>query len=403
MKRWLGILFLTAVVAAGVFLATRRGGPPEVPFAKVKRERLVSVLATNGKVEPQAPAAVRSERDGVLEKVAVNRGDTVSAGQVLATLDAREARSELAAAESRVASAQAELANFERGGRSAEIAEIEGSIARFEADRQKARKDLEVSRRLVEKKAAPASEVTELEDRLAKIGVEIESLNRRRKALVSESDRSAAQARLAEGRASVELARKRIELATLRASQAGTVYNLPVRPGAFVRAGDLIAEIGRLDRLKVIVYVDEPELGRVRAGLPVRVTWDAAPSQSWSGVVDKLPTQVVALGTRQVGEVITLVENPARDLPPGANVNAEIQAEVVENALTVPKEALRREGSDFGVLVLEGGKLGWRKVRVGATSATRAAIVEGLQDQDAVALPVEADVTPGMDVKAVFP
>ncbi|MCC7157570.1 MAG: efflux RND transporter periplasmic adaptor subunit [Bryobacterales bacterium] len=403
MKRWLAILFLLAVVLAGVILATRRPGPPEIPFAKVKRERLVSSLATNGKVEPLESSTVRSERDGVLEKVMVSRGESVSAGQVLATLDAREARSELAAAESRVAAAQAELANFERGGRSVELAEIDGSIARFEVDRRKTMRDLETSRRLVEKKAAPASEAQDLEDRLAKINVEIDALARKRKSLAPETDRAAAQARLADARAAVELARKRIDLATIRTPLAGVVFNLPVRPGSFVHAGDLIAEIGRLERLKVIVYVDEPELGRIRAGLPVKVTWDAAPSQTWTGVVDKLPTQVVALGTRQVGEVITLVENPERDLPPGANINAEIQTDVVENALTVPKEALRREGGDFGVFVAGGGKLAWRKVRVGASSATRAAILEGLSEGDAVALPVETDVKPGMEVKAVFP
>jgi len=403
MKRWLVILFLLAAAVAGVIMATRRGGPPEIPFAKVKRERLVSSLATNGKVEPLDSSTVRSEREGVLEKVAVSRGEQVSAGQVLATLDARDARSELAAAESRVAAAQAELANLERGGRTAELAEIDGSISRFEVDRRKTMRDLETSRRLVEKKAAPAAEVLDLEDRLAKINVEIEALARKRKSLVSETDRAAAQARLADARAAVELARKRIDRATIRTPLSGLVFNLPVRPGSFVHAGDLIAEVGRLERLKVIVYVDEPELGRIRAGLPVKVTWDAAPSHAWTGVVDKLPTQVVALGTRQVGEVITLVENPERDLPPGANINAEIQTDVVENALTVPKEALRREGGDFGVFVADGGKLAWRKVRVGASSATRAAILEGLSEGDAVALPVETDVKPGMEVKAVFP
>lgn len=403
MKRWWLILFLLVIASGGVFLATRRGGPPEIPFAQVRRERLVSLLATNGKVEPLEAATARAEREGILEKVLVNRGDTVTAGNALATLDARDARSELAAAASRVAAAQADLANFERGGRTPELAEIDGSLSRYESDRRKITKDLEVSRRLVAKKAAPASEVSELEDRLVRVNVEIEALNRKRKSLVSDSDKTAALARLADARAAVTLASQRIALATIRAPQSGTVFNLPVRPGSFVHVGDLIAEIGRLERLKVVVYVDEPELGRIRAGLPVAVTWDASPSHKWAGVVDKLPTQVVPLGTRQVGEVITLVENPGRDLPPGANINAEIQTEVVDNALTVPKEVLRRENSDFGVFVLEANKLAWRKVRVGASSATRAAVLEGLHDNDAVALPVERDLKQGMEVKPVFP
>jgi hypothetical protein len=44
-----------------------------------------------------------------------------------------------------------------------------------------------------------------------------------------------------------------------------------------------------------------------------------------------------------VGQVICVIENPNRDLLPGTNVTAEIRAESVQNALTIPREAIRRE------------------------------------------------------------
>jgi len=54
-----------------------------------------------------------------------------------------------------------------------------------------------------------------------------------------------------------------------------------------VNVGDTAANVGRLDRLRVRVYVDEPELGRVAEGQPVTITWDALPGSSgagrWSG------------------------------------------------------------------------------------------------------------------------
>ena len=78
--------------------------------------------------------------------------------------------------------------------------------------------------------------------------------------------------------------------------------------------------IGKLERVRVNVYVDEPDLGRVTRGLPVSIAWDALPGRSWKGEVDKTPTQVEALGSRQVGQVICVIENPNRDLLPGTNV-----------------------------------------------------------------------------------
>ena len=89
----------------------------------------------------------------------------------------------------------------------------------------------------------------------------------------------------------------------VRAPIAGTVYQFDLKPGAYLNAGDLVASIGQLDRVRVKVFVDEPDLGRVKRGMPVGITWDAMPGRQWKGVVDKTPTQIVALGTRQVGEV----------------------------------------------------------------------------------------------------
>ncbi len=45
-------------------------------------------------------------------------------------------------------------------------------------------------------------------------------------------------------------------------------------------------------------------------------TWEALPGHRWKGEVDKLPTQVVPLGARQVGEVGRAIENPIRDSLP---------------------------------------------------------------------------------------
>src|SRR5207253_3167686 len=99
-------------------------------------------------------------------------------------------------------------------------------------------------------------------------------------------------------------------------------------------------------------YVDEPELGRVAPAEAVRITWDALPGKEWSGTVEKRPSEVISLGTRQVGEVLCTIANPERLLVPGTNVNAFILTEVVPNALTIAKAAVRRD-SGVGVYVLD--------------------------------------------------
>ena len=188
----------------------------------------------------------------------------------------------------------------------------------------------------------------------------------------------------------------------VRSPLTGVVYSLDLKAGAWIAPGTVVANIGRVDRVKVNVYVDEPELGRVAVGMPVRITWDALGGREWKGVVDRKPTEIVPLNTRQVGEVVCLIDNAGGELLPGTNINAFIQSKVVESALTIPKETLRREGGDLGVFAMNGAALQWRKLAIGASSVTRSEVLSGLKEGDAVLLPTDANVRDGLPVRAVF-
>jgi hypothetical protein len=111
--------------------------------------------------------------------------------------------------------------------------------------------------------------------------------------------------------------------------------------------------------------------------------------------VDRKPSAIQALGSRQVGEVLCAIENPGRDLVPGANVDAEIRVGVVDNALVVPKETLRRDTAGDYVLALEGDTARRRAVTTGNSTVTLVQIVQGLAEGDAVALPTQTPLNPG--------
>lgn len=402
MKRWalLGVAVLAAAMI--LWLASRKPAPPEVPFARVSQETLVSILTTNGKTEPAEWAPVRAVLAGRVSRVLVELGSRVEAGTLLAQLEDGEARSALAAAQARLQSAQAELRGLERGGRQAEIAQIEGTIGRLQLELEAARRDAAALDRLAAKGAASRLELEQARDHAAQLESELKAQRERRAALVSETDLESARARLREAEAALADAQRRVQEHQVRSPRAGTAYDLPVRQGDWLEAGALVARVGEIRKLKVVIHVDEPELGRVRIGLPVQITWDAAPGKTWQASVEKMPTQITPLGTRMVGEVLAMCENPSLDLPPGANVNVRIRSQVVENAVTVPKAALRRQGDELGAFVLSGDKVEWRRVEIGAASEVKAEVRSGLRPGDAVALPADRPLASGMEVRPSF-
>src|ERR1700681_334359 len=100
-------------------------------------------------------------------------------------------------------------------------------------------------------------------------------LSIRRAALLGSSDRTPAEARLQDAQAAAHLAESRIQMSAVKAPVSGTIYQFDLKQGAFLNAGDAVANIGLLDRVDVTVFVDEPDLGRVAKGMPVTITWDA--------------------------------------------------------------------------------------------------------------------------------
>jgi len=395
-------LVLLALAAGGVWYAvTLRNQPPELVFAHVVREPITSSVPTNGKVEPMEWAEARAERPGPVAKISVQRGALVAQGDALIELDSSEARAALATAQARVAQVKSELEVLDKGGRAADLSAIAGDLEREKLELSVAQKEYDSLVRLQAKQAATTFEVTQAKDKVDRAQQQIRALEQRRGALVIPQDRSSAEARLHDAESAVALAEDRVRKSVIRAPLGGTLYQFDLKAGAYLNAGDLVASIGQLAKVRVKVFVDEPDLGRVARGKPVTITWDAMPGRQWKGVVDKTPTQIVALGTRQVGEVYCVIDNPDRDLLPGTNVNAEITAEEAASALTIPKEAVRRELGQAGVFALAGNALTWKKITLGISNTTRTQ-VEGLSENDAVALPSEKPLKDGMIVTPRF-
>jgi HlyD family secretion protein len=393
------LLVVAAVIGWGVF---RKNTPPKVNFTRVKRETLVSTLPTNGKAEPFVWQAVHAETAGLVGQVKVREGERVAQGAVLAVITDPSLAADVAAGEAKVAEARANLAALEAGGKPSELAGIENSLARARFDLQQHQKEYDALRRLAEKQAAVRLDVDAAHDKVRQSEIEIEGLENRRKSLLDRTEIAAARARLQDTEVALNLARQRAGLNTLTAPIAGEIYGLAVRPGAYLNVGDPAANVGRLDRLRVRVYVDEPELGRVAEGQPVTITWDALPGKQWHGTVERKPASIQALGSRQVGEVICSIENPNRELIPGANVNAEIRTAVVESALVVPKETLRHDAQGDYVFALNGDTVVRRPVKKGASSTTAIQVVEGLAEGDAVAMPSDVALKPGDRVTAAM-
>jgi hypothetical protein len=158
----------------------------------------------------------------------------------------------------------------------------------------------------------------------------------------------------------------------------------------------------------VRAFIDEPELGVLEPNQPVKITWAALPNRSWAGKTEIIPKQVVARGSRSVGELLCSVNNDKLELLPNTNVNVRINSRERLGVLAVPRGAVEAQGARRYVFVVKKNQLGVgksilekREIQVGIADATSYEVVSGLQEGEMVALPGDVDLRDGMYVIVV--
>ena len=114
-------LLLLALAAVATFVLIRVSG--RQPVAKISatrpiRQNIMASITGNGKVEPISPYVIRALSDTFVERVYATEGQQVKKGQLLMTLDVKEAAAQLAAAKRKLLSAQEDLRVAQAGGKS---------------------------------------------------------------------------------------------------------------------------------------------------------------------------------------------------------------------------------------------------------------------------------------------
>jgi HlyD family secretion protein len=399
---WLWLLGAAVVVVLLVGLASRQPAP-EVTVVRAARENLNVMIASNGKVEPVQPHALRAQLATFVEAVHAVEGQAVKRGQPLLTLAAADARAELARAREALLTAEDDLRAARAGGRATELAQLESDLRKAEADLARLRRERDALERLLTRQAATQDELDRSNQALARAEAEWQRLQNKKEemARLARLDLERASLAVERGRNEIRSLEAKVQSAEVTAPVDGTLYALPVLKGQYVQVGDLLAEVADLRRVRVRAFVDEPDLGWLEPNQVVEIAWDALPARLWTGRTEMIPKTVVPRGTRSVGEVLCSVENEKIELLPNVNVNVHIRVRERTGVLVVPRGAVRGEGARRYVFVVDGGVLRQREVKLGIAGAAKQEILEGLAEGDRVVLPGDVELRDGLEVRVL--
>jgi HlyD family secretion protein len=390
-KTWVILIGLALAVIILLASISLRRSEVAIRTGGTSRETITAGISTNGQIEPVNNFEAHAPAPTTVKKIFVKAGDWVKPGQMLLELDDASARAQAARSEAQLRGAESDISAVTNGGTQEEVLTNRNALVKAQADRDVAERNLKALQRLLQSGAASQAEVDAAANQLRVAESEVHLLQQKLSGRYSPLEIGHVQAQATEAQVSLAAARELLKNSNVATPIEGMVYSLPVRQGNFVNAGDLLVQVADLHKVRVRLFVDEPEIGKLQKGQPVEVTWDALPGRVWNGTIESLPTNVVQRGTRMVGEVTCVISNDDLKLLPNTNVSVAVITARHENALTVPRESIHQDAKGPYVYQvvkdeLKRGALKRRDIKTGVADLTRVEVVSGLKDGAVLAL-----------------
>jgi membrane fusion protein, multidrug efflux system len=372
-----------AYFAAAAILITTAQRPvaaQTIELVPVVKKTLSRAVDLPGEFQPYMSVSLYARVAGYVESVNVDRGSVVKQGDLLVSLSAPEMKSQIAAAEARVQTADADRIQAE-----ARLTSLEATMTAAKA----------TSDRLKTASATPGAIAgNELDIALQNV----------------EAQRSGIQAQKATITA---LQSKKVSMeAELRAFQEmegylrviapfdGVVAERIAHPGALVgpSAASPLLILQQVSRLRLVVAVPEEHVGGIVRGASVSFGVPAYPTRSFSGVVARISP---SLDTKTRTMPVELdVTNKDQALAPGMYSTVHWPVRSTDPAIFVPKTAVVTTTERTFVVRDKGGRAEWVNVQKGAADGDLIRVIGPLQDGDRVVKRATDEIREGMDLKS---
>lgn len=328
------------IVVAWVMLASCSKAPTgredirPVRTMTVALGRMTAVADLPGELKPRVETRVGFQVPGRIVSRQVEVGQTVKAGQTLATLDAADYKLSAAAAREALIAAQ--------------------------TDRDQQRADYK-----------------RYQDLFAKGFISAADLERRKSAL------DAAEARYKQAAAQAEVSGNQAEYAVLKAPSAGVITGVDAEAGQVVSAGQSVVRLAPTVEKEVAISIPETRLASLRRVPEVRVALWAGSTELRGKVREISP--VADPATRSFPARITLIDPPA-DAAFGMTATVRFETSVPAAVVLLPLQALLRDGDATYIWLLDHNAMTVKRVpiKVASIAGNEVAVAGGVQPGDSV-------------------
>lgn len=372
-----------------------------VTLGKAESRDIAAVIQATGSVSADETSDVAPKSAGKIENLSVNAGQFVSGGAVIARIDDRDARLQLASAQAAVKRAKVSVSQAEArlglgpNGKfnATNIPEVRAANANYEqtlAELKQAEANEKRYRELTESgdvamvtyetyRTQRDTARTRANAARQQLDVTINTAKQSNQAI------AAAQADVESAQTQVVEAQQAIADTVIKAPFSGFVSNRPVAVGEFVSTASVIATILRTNPIKIQIQVAEADLPYVSLGRGVSVAIDAYKDRKFAGTVTSVNPAVDPTSRSAVVEAS--IENGDNALRPGMFATVRINKEGGGKGVFVPKSAIHLDQATqaYRAYVIVEGIAKLRTIQLGPEEGNSYQILNGLSADETVA------------------
>jgi HlyD family secretion protein len=315
-----------AAIAIVVFIGTfvflwQKSLPKEILYNEFtpQKESITKSTIITGRIEPRDEVNVKPQISGIISEIYKEAGETIQVGEVIAKVKVIPEMNQLTSAQSRVRIAEINLK------------QIHTDYERFQ--------------RLFDKQLVSASEYEKI----------------RQQYLQAQEEKAAADDALLVVSEGISRSNANASSTLIRSTISGLILDVPVKVGNSVilsntfNDGTTIASVANMSDLIFRGNIDESEVGRIHAGMPMSITIGALQNLRFNAILEYIsPKAVQSNGANQFEIKASVSISDSIQMRSGYSANAEIVLAEVNNVLSVPESAIEFSGDSTFVYIVQG-------------------------------------------------
>ena len=350
------LLSVVGLAVVGTFVFLWKKAQPEVTEYEIvtpERGTVETKTVATGNVEPRYEILIKPQISGIISEVLKEAGQRVTEGEIIAKVKVIPEMGQLNSAESRVNVARISLDQVESTHRRDEQLFKQGILTAEEFD-------------------------------------------------VSKANYRKAKEELANAQSSLEIVRDGISrnsrsssTTQIRSTITGMILNVPIKVGNSViqsnsfNDGTTIASVANMNDMIFRGNVDETEIGKIREGMPIKLTVGALGTRTFDAVLEYVSPKGEEKNGAIQFEIKAAVSLPDTSfVRAGYSANAEIVLERAEHVLTIPESTVEFHGDTAFVQVVKQEKpkqiFEKRQIKTGLSDGIKIEVKEGLTEKDKI-------------------